>query len=243
MMLPGQFKINGSWSEEFNTFMRERPQRISAGRVVELRERPGGDSIVLDYAYYKNVEWKISCNALADDFDEISHHEDRIREWLDMSSYSDFTYSFDPQYIYQVIVTSPPVFTGTHKDGRWIPFEFTISLRPFKMARTGLDWKHNPQALISIEKYPSKPKIQILGSGDITFWINDQKFELTNVGDEIIIDSQLEESYRIVDGILEDQDHKTKFMDFPILEKGRSDFRWTGNVKEFNIQPRWRTKV
>ena len=243
MMLPGQFKINGSWSEEFNTFMRERPQRISAGRVVELRERPGGDSIVLDYAYYKNVEWKISCNALADDFDEISHHEDRIREWLDMSSYSDFTYSFDPQYVYQTIVTSPPVFTGTHKDGQWIPFEFTISLRPFKMARTGLNLISNEKALINIEKYPSKPKIQILGSGDITFWINDQKFELTNIGDEIIIDSQLEESYRIVDGILEDQDHKTKFMDFPVLEKGQSDFKWAGNVKEFNIQPRWRTKV
>jgi phage-related protein len=93
------------------------------------------------------------------------------------------------------------------------------------------------------EAYPSKPIIKIVGSGDITFWINNKKYELTNVGNEIIIDSQLEESYRVVDGVLEIQDHKTKFLDFPILSKGVNTFRWSGNVQEFNLQPRWWTKV
>ena len=59
---PGQFKINGLYSEEFNTYLRSRPQRLSAGRVIELKPRPGNDSIVVDFAYYKNVEWKILCN-------------------------------------------------------------------------------------------------------------------------------------------------------------------------------------
>ena len=36
-----------------NVFMRERPERLSAGRVVELRERMGNDSIAVDFAYYK----------------------------------------------------------------------------------------------------------------------------------------------------------------------------------------------
>lgn len=240
---PGQFKINGLNSEEFNTYLRSRPQRLSAGRVIELKPRPGNDSVVVDFAYYKNVEWKISCNARAGNYENVSHLEDRIRSWLDMSNYSDFIYSFDEQYIYQAIVVTPPVFTGTHKDANWIPFDFTISLRPFKQSRTGFRWFSNEKKIHNIERYPSKPKIHILGSGDISFWINNSKFELVNIGNEIIIDSQLEESYRLVDGVLESQDSKTKFIDFPILPTGWNTIKWQGNVKEFNLMPRWWTKV
>lgn len=240
---PGQFKINGLHSEEFNVYLTQRPERVSAGRVIELRERPGNDSVVMDFAHYKNVEWKIFCNARSDELEEISHLEDRIKAWLDMSNYSDFIFNFDEHYIYQAIVTEPPVFKGTHKNGFWTPFEFAISLRPFKQSRTGLKWIKNPTMLHNIEQYPSKPLIQIVGSGDISFWINNKKYELTNVGSEIIIDSQLEESYRVVDGVLEIQDHKTKFRDFPILSKGMNTFRWSGNVQEFNLQPRWWTKI
>lgn len=243
MFKPGQFRINGLDSEEFDAYLVSRPQRMTAGRVIELRPRPGSDSVVIDYAHYQNVEWKIICTARTDDIEEVSHLEDRIRAWLDMSSYSDFIYHFDEHYIYQAVVISPPVFTGTHKDGNWAPFEFVISLRPFKMSRTGLKWKQNEKALINIEKYPSKPKIHIKGSGDISFWINEKRFDLKNIGGEIIIDSQLEESYRVVDGVLEIQDHKTTFLDFPVLSIGRSNFRWQGNVQEFNILPRWWTKV
>ncbi|WP_368251338.1 phage tail protein [Enterococcus sp. 2201sp1_2201st1_B8_2201SCRN_220225] len=246
MFRPGQFKINGIDSEAFDVYLTARPQRVSAGRVIELKERPGNDSVVVDYAYYKNVEWKLKCVAKSSDYEEMYHLEDRIKAWLDMSDYADFTYNFDPHYIYQAIVVEPPVFSGTHKNGMWTPFEFKISLRPFKMSRTGLrwiKWVSNEKKLANIEPYISKPLIQIKGSGDISFWVNDHKFELINVGNEILIDSQLEESYRIVDGNLETQDSKTKFLDFPILSTGTNTFRWTENVQEFNIQPRWWTKV
>lgn len=240
---PGQFKINGLWSEEFDVYLKERPQRVSSGRVIELKERPGNDSVVYDFNYYKNVEWVIKCNAQSNDFEEMASLEDRIKSWLDMSDYSDFTYNYDHHYIYQAIVTGPPVFTGTHKDGPWIPFEFTISLRPFKQSRTGLKWLRNKQKIHNIERYPAKPLIQIKGSGDISFWISDKKFELTNVSDHIIIDSFLEESYREVDGVIEMQDKKTKFLDFPELPVGVVDIRWQGDVQEFNVKPRWWTKV
>ena len=239
----GQFKINGLHSEVFHAFISERPERLSAGRVIDLRERPGNDSVVVDYSYYKNVEWSIKCYAKAGISEDVYHLEDRIKVWLDMSNYSDFIYYFDEHYIYQAIVVSPPKFTGKRKHGNLVPFEFTISLRPFKMARNGLKWKQNEKAIINDEKYPSKPLIHIKGSGDISFWINEQKFDLTNVNQEIIIDSQLEESYRVVGSSIEIQDHKTKFRDFPILRVDRNDFRWSGNVREFNIQPRWWTKV
>lgn len=239
----GQFQINGKHSEEFMAYMRDRPKRLSAGRVIELRERPGNDSIIMDFAYYKNVEWTISCYAKAKNLDSVPHLEDLIRSWLDMSDYSDFIFQFDEHYIYQAVVISGPEFSGTRKNGILVPFDFTISLRPFKQSRTGLRWLSNEKKVDNIEQYPSKPKIQILGSGDISFWINEDKFELTNVGNEIIIDSLIEESYRLVDGIIESQDSKTKFLDFPILPRGITTFKWQGNVTEFNLMPRWWTKI
>lgn len=239
----GQFMINGKHSREFKAYMRSRPERISSGRVIELRERAANDSIVVDYNYYKNVEWDIKCGAKADSFEELVFLEDQIKYWLDMKNYSDFIFQFDEQYIYQAVVVEPPRFTSTHKDGLWIHFDFKISIRPFKGNRAGLIWKNNERKIFNLERYPSKPKIHVIGSGDISFWVNDQKYDLVNIGNEIIIDSQIEESYRIVDGVLEVQDHKTKFLDFPLLPPGENNFRWSGKVTDFNILPRWCTKV
>lgn len=103
----GQFFLNGKHSSEFNVFMRERPERLSAGRVVELRERMGNDSIAVDFEYYKNVERTITCYAKARNLQEVSFLEDEITFWLDMGNYSDFIVYFDEHYIYQAIVTSP----------------------------------------------------------------------------------------------------------------------------------------
>ena len=62
----------------------------------------------------------------------VQEWEDRITEWLDMSSYSDFILYYDEQYIYQAVVIEGPEFKGTRKTGNIVPFEFTVSIRPFK---------------------------------------------------------------------------------------------------------------
>lgn len=239
----GQFYINGKHSSEFNVFMRERPERLTAARVVELRERMGNDSIAVDFAYYKNVERTISCYAKARDLKEVAFLEDEISFWLDMGNYSDFIVYFDEHYIYQAIVTSPPKFTGTRKNGNLIPFEFTVSIRPFKKNRSGKQWISNPKKIINVERYHSEPIIQVLGQGDISFYVNDRRFDLKGIDGDIIIDSEKQESYRRSDGAFELLNHKTVFKDYPILISGENNFRWIGNVTEFKIRTNWRRKV
>lgn len=239
----GQFFLNGKHSSEFDVYIREKPERFSAGRVIELRERMGNDSIVVDFAYYKNVERTITCYAKAQELQDVTFLEDEISSWLDMENYSDFIVYFDEDYVYQAIVISPPKFTGTRKNGVLIPFEFTVSIRPFKKNVAGKHWVSNPKQLINPEKYPSEPIIQILGSGDISFFINDQEFELKAIDGDIIIDSEKQEAYRKSGGAFEILDHKTLFKDYPILKCGENNFRWTGKVTEFKVQPNWRRKV
>ena len=74
----GQFFINGKGSSEFNVFMRNRPVSVSAGRVLELREREGNDSIIIDKAYYKNVDRKIDCYYKAPSIDDVQEWEDNV---------------------------------------------------------------------------------------------------------------------------------------------------------------------
>lgn len=241
----GQFSINGHHSSEFNVYMRDRPVRLSAGRVIELRERPGNDSIVIDYKHYRNTEWSISCYAKVKYLDDVSNQEDLIKAWLDMGSYSDFYYYFDKEYVYQAIVVGEPSFTGTRKNGNLIPFEFTISLRPFKEFKPGRNviLLNNETKLHNREKYHSKPRIHIFGKGDISFYINEKEYKLKSIEKDIIVDSKIEESFQYINGKLKMLDNKTMFDDFPLLSPGWSKIRWIGNVEQLEIIPRWVTKV
>ncbi|OJG40346.1 hypothetical protein RV02_GL002434 [Enterococcus gilvus] len=226
--------------------MRNRPVSSSAGRVIELRDREGSDSIIIDKAYYKNVERKIDCYYKAPSIGDVQEWEDRITAWLDMGSYSDFITYYDEQYIYQAIVTDPPEFKGTRKTGNIVPFEFGVSLRPFKENRLGRQpilLNSTPFKITNEQKYPSKPLIKLTGSGDASFFVNNEEFKLKGLDTELIIDSALEESYRKLGGAIEHQDQVTTFLDFPELKPGENIITWSSRIKSFELTPRWRRKV
>lgn len=241
----GQFKINGRHSREFNVYMQHRPAKTAAARVIELRQRVGNDSIVIDNAYHKNVTLTIDCYFKASSIDQVQFYEDLVSEWLDMGDYSDFVTYYDEQYIYQAIVTEPPQFKGTRKTGPMVPFSFQVSIRPFKYNRVGRQvYEYDKQFHINnFEKYPSKPRFKLFGSGDASFFVNNQEFKIRGLDRELIIDSLIEESYRDLGGVLEHQDKKTLFRDFPELQSGDNEIRWTKNIEKIELIPRWCRKV
>lgn len=242
----GQFKINNHYSSELNVYMSERPQRVASARVLELRQRPGNHSLVVDHSYYQNVEWKIKCYSKVRELRDVSGQEDLIKAWLDTSNYSDFSFFFDESYVYQaIVVPGTLVFTGSRKTGNLIPFEFVISLQPMKKTYAGgypIEIKKSKK-LINTKKYYSKPRIHIIGRGDLSFSINEIKYELKNVPEDIIIDSQIEESFQYQDGNILFLDDRTLFKDFPLLPPGEINLKYEGNVDKFEIIPRWVTKV
>lgn len=242
----GQFLINNCHSSEFNVYMSERPQRFTSTRVLELRQRPGSHSLVVDQTYYQNVEWKIKCYSKVKDLRDVSNQEDLIKSWLDTSNYSDFSFFFDEYYVYQaIVVPGTLVFNGSRRTGNLIPFEFVISLQPMKETYAGrypIEIKKETK-LINTKKYHSKPRIHIHGRGDISFFINKNKYELKNVPEDIIIDSQLDESFQYHDGNILFLDDRTLFLDFPLLPPGEITISYVGEVDKFEIIPRWVTKV
>ena len=71
---------------------------------------------------------------------------------------------------------------------------------------------------------------------DITLMVGMQIIELTDLDDEIVIDSVLQEVYND-DGSCNEKMEG----DFPLLVPGANAISWDGNVTNVVITPNWRT--
>lgn len=244
-MLRGQFYLNKHDSSEFNTFIRERPAKQASNRVVELKERGGNDSIVIDKAYHENTTLSLDCYYKAPSLDEVQFYEDKIKKWLDFGHYTDFIPYYDIQYRYKAIVTKAPVFTGTRKNGYNVPFHFELSLRAFKHSLTGLRTLSftKPFKLVNHELYSALPYLKIHGSGDITLLINGRETNIKGLLSYIELDSEELEVYQESPAGVLDMSNKFYSKDFPHLDEGENVISWKGNITKIEIKPRWRTKV
>ena len=81
----------------------------------------------------------------------------------------------------------------------------------------------------------SEPIITVTGSGDITLMIGTTIVELTDVSQNIVINSVLKEAYK---GTALMNDHMSG--DFPVLKPGQNVISWTGTVTQVVVKPNWR---
>ena len=84
------------------------------------------------------------------------------------------------------------------------------------------------------EGLASNPYIKVVGSGDITININNQKLVLKGVEGYIEVDTELYNCFK--DN--ENQNNKM-YSDFPIFEEGINNISWESNVSQLEILPRW----
>ena len=81
----------------------------------------------------------------------------------------------------------------------------------------------------------SEPIITVTGSGDITLMVGTTIVELTDVAQNIVINSVLKEAYK---GTALMNDHMSG--DFPVLKPGQNAISWSGNVTQVVVKPNWR---
>ena len=139
--------------------------------------------------------------------------------------------------IYSYFFSERTVFCNIKKEAYPFIWEFKIIFlcNPLKK-QTNSD---NPIILTTNttlynENITSKPYIKVVGSGDITININNQKLILKGVEGYIEVDTEL---YNCFKGNV-NQNNKM-YSDFPILEEGKNDISWEGNVTQLEILPRW----
>ena len=231
-------------------FIKQRPEKVKAKRMFTLEDIPGVNRLVnFDKGYYTNVEQTIECFYLAAHESEIQWLEDQITDALDTrGQYVDFIPYYDEDYVYDVIVINEPKFEGLRGTRLAVPFSFDLSIAPFKKNIRGKQQQSFTKAfeIFNPEFYTSDPYLKIIGSGDVTLYINDRPTVLKGISEfiEIDCDPDVMEVFKEANGNLVNENKKMKSnQSFPYLDKGKNVIRWSGNISKLILEPRWQTKI
>ena len=199
---------------------------------IEVSGRNG--EVLIFNNKFSNFLLELECSLDARKVKNINELSREIKKWLltDLS-YKKLFLSNDIEYYYEAICCNKLDFE--HIIQNYKHFIITFECKPFKKYIHG-DSKIilTQSSTLYNEGLASNPYIKVIGSGDITININNQKLILKGVEDYIEVDTEL---YNCFKGNI-NQNNKM-YSDFPMLEEGKNDITWEGNVTQLEILPRW----
>ena len=230
------FIYNGISSEGFGIKIKKgginnfsSPQR--SYETIQVKGRNG--DLLIDNGNYENFTLEIECylDARNSNLNTISME---IKKWL-MSDlgYKKLILSTDFNYYYEAICANKlDISEMVENFGECL---IVFNCKPLKREVFGDSRITLTQSsALYNEGLASNPYIKVVGSGDIAININNQKLVLKGVEDYIEVDTEL---YNCFKGNI-NQNNKM-YSDFPVLEEGKNDISWTGNVTRLEITPRW----
>lgn len=143
--------------------------------------------------------------------------------------------SWDKDYFYQSwLNTEINVSEELKNFGKVI---LTFHVQPFKIAILGtypIEIKNGDHVARHYTS-TSYPLIHVVGTGDITVNINEQKLILTDIKDEVFVDSMYSVTYDKNKQNLGTHNHT---FPFPVLTE-YNEISWTGNVTKVELTARW----
>ena len=224
-------------SKDFNIKIKSINNLSSPQRSIEKILVPGRNGeLILDNGNFENFILTIECylNCSSEDKNAISKE---IKKWLQSDfSYKKLTLSNDVEFYYEAYCDTKLDFE--YVSSNFESFLISFSCKPYK--------KEINEDIITITEsiniynnyMPSNPLIKVVGSGDVTININNQKLILKGLEDEIEIDCESMNAYKKVNDNIVLLNNKM-YSDFPILEAGENQISFEGNVSKIEITPRW----
>lgn len=242
-MKPGSFILNNESSEDYNTFIQERPEIETPRRRVDFKRSFGqsGDN-PFDEEAYDNTTMSLVMYVEGSDYRTASDNRDAIYDLFDSGKYLDFIPYFDPNKIYKVMTTDFPTFSPKYFMGEGQPFEVELTVKPYKFYIPDADLVLTAAGTVmNNTSKTALPLIVVYGTGDITLTINGRVFTMKNIVDHVILDCQLMLAYKYVGSVITRQNQNIYTRNYPYLDKGLNEVSWTGTVSKIEIEPRWRT--
>lgn len=229
--------FNDSSILDLGIYAVKRPNIPIAERNIEEKELKGRDgSLTTDYKTYKNISIDIEFN-----FIEVKYYYEKVRiinKWLNNIIDNKIRFTDNPEYFYKVKYTLYKDIVRTYK----VKGSFVVSFicEPFQYTDCGQDEivVSNNSFLDNPSYIEAKPIIKLLGTGIVTIYINSKPL-IINLGQNITIDCELREAYKIINGIKENLSTTLKGK-WPVLESGENTVSYTGNITKLVIIPNWR---
>lgn len=212
----------------------KRPEIPSPQPIYTSYEIPGKNGKEYELEGYEDIEIEVNFNFL----DRETMHERflKCKRWINTVEDNKLIFSDNPGVFYRVnyatITSNERFFKVIGK------FTVTFNCEPFAYEVDGQnEIEINSSAIVfNNGDFQSKPIIKIKGEGIITINVNDEIIKV-NVGQNIILDSYLELSYK------EDktpQNNNVQSKKYPVLKLGENNISYSGGrVDSFTIIPNW----
>lgn len=238
------FFYGGRYSHEMGLNISADTAQTSPGYDVEFQDVPGKDGdMAMDNKRLLPFIYPIR-TLLQPETDNIHLATSKVSQWLKNDvRYKPLMLSWDPAYVYSAIYFEQfDIEDLLPKFGR-IPLNFKC--HPVKYALSGQQKMvfQNGTAIFNPENRPSKPLVEITGSGNITLQNNGQDWiVLTAVDGYITIDARTMSVYRGTEKAFSKMNANLKPM-FPVFNSGNNQITWSGDVSKVEITPRWEAIV
>ncbi|EOY7191136.1 phage tail protein [Clostridioides difficile] len=229
-------------SKEFGIKIKKINDLSTPKRSIEKKGVPGrnGD-LVIDVGNYENFTLSIECDLDSRDID-IENMAMELTDWLQKDFSYGKLYIENRNYYYEAYCSNALEIERMYKNFGEFVIEFDC--KPFKRivnySDISIDTKDIDKFSVFNSYDISYPVIEIFGNGDINIKINTQKLILKGVKDNIIIDSDMMNAYKI-DAVTKKlvNENSKMFSEFPTLEHSENKITWEGEVNAIEINPNW----
>lgn len=205
---------------------------------VEIKGRDG--DVPIDNERFKSVNKTFPVTMFPIDGKSKSEQMTDISNWLKSNkSYVSLTVANEPLYSYLALYHEQySIEQFLRYYGRAV---LNFKIMPYKFLKTGLSEISLGTSITNPTKRPSRPKITIKGSGNITLKIGNSTWTLKNIDGGIVIDTLLD-VVTTLDGKRPTWDKITTYP-LPKINTGQNVVTITGTVTEIKIIPRWEVIV
>ena len=209
----------------------------STNEVIENIEVEGRNgSLTIKHGNYLDriIPFKITLiRDINEHIESFIDRADNVLNWLELKDNNELITYLRPnkKYIIKSINKGDIQIESSriiNIEGEFIcdPFIYEVNEMPIILTKTS--------NLYYRGTVPGECNIKIYGSGNIQLTINDDTVQINNVNQYVELDSKFLLCLNL------DKTSKTKGMmgNFPILDKGKNEISWTGNVSKVEILPR-----
>lgn len=234
---------NGKTSYDFGAVVNSPFNLVHAKRDVSGTSVPGvNGGIIEDNQHYNDVTQTITFTVYRPSaYPGWEALEEAWLDWLqptgDYTTYEPFGLNFLEPYHLLAYLSEAPVWT-LNQTLEAAQVVVTLTCKPY-LVKNDRRYERVPTVVTNQSLMEAAPLWHIKGSGDFTLQINDRKYELNPVDDEVYIDST---RFLVYKDLQQYRGTIAKFPnnDFPVLPHGKNTISLTGTYSLFEYKPRWR---
>lgn len=235
----GEIIYNGRSSKEIGLEVETFPSYQAPRRKYETIHVPGrnGD-LLLDEGSWENTtrSYEVSIGSFRRHYYEMMN---AVSEWLHSSyTYARLEDSYEPEYYRLGVYLEETSMSNIFNHGGKGRIDFNCKPQRFLKIGDYATVVTKDTIIQNPTRYESLPIIKVYGTGSGTLEVGDCYIQITDIGNEIIIDSEIQDAY------LGDQ-NKNQVISipkgFPQLSTGQTKISFSGGISKVEVIPKWFT--